>query len=116
LRAKYGISPEDLDAQADRQGSRCAICGLRPERLDYDDCTEESSDDVLCVDHEDRADGPYTRGLLCKNCNLGLGHFQDSEVLLDQAIKYLDRSRRNRNDVVAPTEQLRDLRRRTHST
>ena len=29
------------------------------------------------------------RGLLCGNCNKGLGNFQDSKILLHKAIEYL---------------------------
>lgn len=35
------------------------------------------------------------RGILCRKCNLGLGHFRDNEELLRMAIKYL---KANSND------------------
>lgn len=31
------------------------------------------------------------RGLLCHNCNIGLGNFKDSKESLSKAIKYLDK-------------------------
>jgi hypothetical protein len=40
-----------------------------------------------CVDHSHET-GRF-RGILCLNCNLGLGHFRDSGVILESAILYL---------------------------
>jgi tRNA U54 and U55 pseudouridine synthase Pus10 len=39
------------------------------------------------------------RGLLCKNCNLGLGLFKDSVENLDRAIKYLGHAQRKIDSV-----------------
>ena len=52
----------------------CEICGLR-------------SDISLCLDHE-HFTGMF-RGWLCKNCNVGLGHFRDNPEALEKAAKYL---------------------------
>jgi len=41
----------------------------------------------ICVDH-DHLTGKI-RGVLCDNCNLGLGIFKDSKDLLTNAIQYL---------------------------
>jgi len=56
--------------------NRCAICRLSP-----------SSVGPLVIDHDH--DSGTVRGLLCKGCNLGLGHFKDDPYLLDDARKYL---------------------------
>lgn len=50
----------------------CAICG-------------RDSDLVGDHDHETG----YSRGILCRNCNLGLGNFYDSIPKLRAAIRYL---------------------------
>lgn len=39
------------------------------------------------------------RGLLCRNCNLNNGIFQDSPTLLRNAAEYIERSRRGRMSV-----------------
>jgi Autographiviridae endonuclease VII len=56
------------------QEGKCAICGEFPNKK-------------LCHDHDH--DTGLIRGLLCHNCNTGLGHFKDSEKLLLKAIEYL---------------------------
>jgi hypothetical protein len=55
-----------------RQKGVCAICSMRkPLRPDHDHCT--------CL----------TRGLLCDDCNLGLGLFRDCVDWLRSAVAYL---------------------------
>lgn len=75
---KLGLTLEDYwKALADQEG-KCAICGL-PE--------EQNLHGILYVDHDHRT-GEF-RGLLCKHCNSGLGHFRDSLKLIKRAWKYL---------------------------
>lgn len=57
------------------QNDRCAICGSAPGAR------------ALHVDHDHRTG--QTRGLLCHSCNIGLGMFRDSPVLLRGATAYL---------------------------
>lgn len=77
LRRKYGISLVEYKALQKQQNGVCAICG-QPESF---------AARSLCVDH-DHADG-RVRGLLCDNCNRGLGAFKDREDWLARAIAYL---------------------------
>jgi hypothetical protein len=72
LKAKYGITDEDYDAMAEAQGYRCAIC---------------ESDAPFVVDHCHQTG--RVRGLLCHNCNVGLGHFKDNPQILTAALQYL---------------------------
>lgn len=76
LRYKFGITLEEYDALLDAQDGRCAICGARPEGR------------MLDVDH-DHATG-IVRGLLCNNCNRGIGHLGDDAERLLAAAAYLN--------------------------
>jgi len=75
LRAKYGMSLEEYDALFAEQLERCAIC------------REKQQYKRLAVDH-DHLTGEI-RGLLCENCNAGLGRFMDDRLLLARAAEYL---------------------------
>lgn len=74
----YGITNERYDEILEAQGNRCAVCG---------------SDDPghygkFVVDHDHETDA--VRGLLCDDCNKGLGNFKDSIFNLESAIAYLN--------------------------
>lgn len=69
---KYGLTEKDYEAIKELQGGKCLICG-RGGRL------------VVDHDHE----SGEVRGLLCSNCNTGLGMFKDSVQSLQNAILYL---------------------------
>ena len=75
-RRTFGMSADDVDAMLLAQGGGCAICGKRPER--------EAS---LHVDH--CHDTGRVRGIICLNCNQGLGQFGDDPDLLERAAAYL---------------------------
>jgi hypothetical protein len=73
LRRRYGIGADEFDDLVRRQGGACAICGRPdPEHVDHDHETGE------------------VRGILCFNCNGGLGQFRDSIEALLAAAVYLD--------------------------
>ena len=75
LTRRYGIGTSEVQALIERQGGRCAICGREgPEHVDHDHTTGR------------------IRGVLCFNCNGGLGQFGDDVARLQQAIEYLERS------------------------
>jgi len=79
---KYGLTVEQYDSMVEQQGSRCAIChGPDPKT---------NGGQHWCVDH-DHATGKV-RGLLCHDCNIGLGKFRDDPDLLRRAADYLARS------------------------
>jgi hypothetical protein len=82
LRYKYGITDEHYKTLLREQDGGCAIC------------TDPSADSVgrpLSVDHC-HASG-NVRGLLCTQCNNGLGRFHDNPELLRKAANYIERYR-----------------------
>lgn len=72
LKTNYGISLFDYNRMFEKQKGLCAICGQKK---------------FLDVDH-DHSTGKF-RGLLCGNCNRGLGVFQESLPILLSACDYL---------------------------
>lgn len=71
---QYGLTPEAYRQLIGQQDGRCAICGKRESKLQ--------------VDH-DHATGKV-RGLLCRSCNVALGHLDDSPLTCRQAAYYLE--------------------------
>jgi hypothetical protein len=86
LRRLYGLTQRQYAQLAARQLNVCAICGLA-ERTRANNGRELKS---LSVDH-DHTNG-QVRGLLCAQCNKGLGNFGESADRLRAAAQYLERS------------------------
>lgn len=78
IEAKYGMTLHRYKTMRRDQKGVCAICGKRTAT-------------ALRIDHDH--DSGRVRGLLCVQCNTGLGQFKDDETLLRKAIKYLQRNR-----------------------
>lgn len=74
----FGVSPMQLAFLFELQGNRCAVCG---EPLG------EGKD--VHVDHDHRTN--EVRGLLCGQCNKGLGHMRDDVEIMRKAIEYLSK-------------------------
>ena len=72
---KYGLSLEDYNNMLDKQNHNCEICSV------------SFLDNKHFIDHCHTTN--KVRGLLCLNCNTGLGHFKDNTERLTQAINYL---------------------------
>lgn len=72
----FGLTQEEYDRLFDFQGNKCAICG-----------TTDPGPRDWSIDHDHFLGD--TRGILCKDCNTGLGHFKDREDNLQAAIQYL---------------------------
>lgn len=75
LKRRYGISSDEFDALFKRQGSKCGIC-QRTDAKQY----------VCDHDHTTGA----VRGILCRNCNSGIGKIGDTLERARQAVRYLE--------------------------
>jgi len=73
-RREYGLTEEEYNNMVLSQNNMCAICN-------------KPNDRTLHIDHE-HVTGKV-RGLLCSNCNLGIGLLQEDLIILNRAIKYL---------------------------
>lgn len=72
----FGVEWEAIDAMVRAQSGRCAVC------------TDPFVGGTFAVDHCHTTG--EVRGLLCNNCNNGLGRFLDSPALLRAAAEYLE--------------------------
>lgn len=70
--ARYNVEPSEMYAIV-QERRPCQVCGAQDKLMHYD---------------HDHTTGDF-RGMLCFNCNSGLGHFRDNPDLLAKAIAYL---------------------------
>lgn len=80
LMRTYGLERGEYDRRYDEQCGHCAGCEVE---------LEEGRN--LAVDH-DHTTGAV-RGLLCDNCNRGLGYLKDSPEVLRRLAEYVERGR-----------------------
>ena len=79
---KYGITIKKYDEMVKQQDNRCAICGLHERR------TRKGKRMRLAIDH--KAGTKKVRGLLCGDCNTGIGSLRHDVTVLAAAIRYLE--------------------------
>jgi hypothetical protein len=82
IKKVYGISAEQYAQILSEQDGVCAICGRLPNGTNH---VEEN----LVIDHDH--DTGQIRGLLCNNCNSGMGIIGDAVEHLEAALTYLRR-------------------------
>jgi hypothetical protein len=81
-RSRYGVDGEKFLALRVVQDDQCAICGKLFVETPH-------------IDHDHGCCGPKKacekcrRGLLCRQCNAGIGNLQDSIEILLRAVDYL---------------------------
>ena len=74
LEKEFGLSIIEYNSLLRDQDSKCAICGnpfIKTPNIDHNHETGK------------------IRGLLCRDCNLGIGYFGDNLMLIKKAINYL---------------------------
>ena len=75
LKHRYGISFKEFEERRQQQNNKCALC---------------LKELPLTVDHN-HVTG-HVRGLLCGNCNRGIGCLKENPETLKRAIKYLQKN------------------------
>jgi hypothetical protein len=73
---RYGLTAQQKQAMIEDQGGKCAICQ-----------SDLQTTHNVCVDHCHKTN--KVRGILCRKCNLGIGHLNDSIDILKSAQKYI---------------------------
>lgn len=79
LKKAYGVTTEQKNHLIALQNNACAICEIElnnPKYINVDHCHTTGK----------------VRGILCHNCNFGLGQFKDNKKLLEAAIDYLNKA------------------------
>lgn len=79
--ARAGQDPDFIENYVREHDGKCEICGRVPD----------ADERGLHIDH-DHATGEF-RGMICNNCNGGLGRFMDNPEFLVTAAEYLRRPR-----------------------
>lgn len=74
LKKNYGISLVTFNAILETQGGHCALC---------------PRDQDMCLDHDHET--KKIRGILCRKCNLMLGHGDDDATRMRAAATYLEK-------------------------
>ncbi len=80
----FGITIDRYEEMLSAQGGRCAICKGEPTAASL-----AVDHDHSCCPQKGRSCGKCVRGLLCEDCNRGIGMMKDSVSILQSAIEYL---------------------------
>jgi len=83
LKKQFGITLEQYKYMLAAQNNVCAICG-NPENSKRNGKVK-----ALAVDHCHATN--IIRGLLCCECNQGLGRFKDNANYLNKAMQYINK-------------------------
>ena len=78
MKNRYGLTKERYQQMSEAQNFKCLLCGQKKK---------------LHVDHDHKT--KQVRGLLCSECNRGIGYLKENIVTLQNAITYLCMSQRD---------------------
>lgn len=84
LKSEFNITLEEYNILLEKQNGQCAICGKKSTGIQETGKRERS----MHVDHNHETG--EVRGLLCPQCNFGIGQFKDNPQILRAAADYLD--------------------------
>ena len=79
LKKRFKLTPEEVDAMWKVQDGECANYGCQTKL--------EKGKSGACIDHDHKTG--KIRGILCRTCNLALGHAKDDVHVLSGLIDYL---------------------------
>jgi hypothetical protein len=77
----------DYEELLTKQNYSCAICGSSNPKSGFLMAAGKKRIGYFRIDHDHKTN--KLRGLLCNNCNLGLGNFKESVEVLQNALTYL---------------------------
>lgn len=75
-KTKFGLAFGEFDRMLEVQNHQCLVC-----EIPFDD------KDKPHIDHDHETG--IVRGLLCRQCNWGIGHFKDNPFILRRALAYI---------------------------
>ena len=78
---KYGVTVERYNEMLKAQSNRCAICEIEFVLTG----SKEQLNKLPCIDHSHQTN--KVRGLLCRKCNIALGHIESG--FTEKAYNYL---------------------------
>jgi hypothetical protein len=87
LKHLFNLTPEMVQKKLETQNNCCSIC-----KQPFINTPTVDHDHACCSDSDGKnrkTCGKCVRGMLCKQCNAGLGSFKDSPQILQNAISYL---------------------------
>lgn len=92
LRQNYHWTIEEYNKRLRKQHGVCKICRKENQRNTLFHIDHDHS----CCPEKSRSCGKCIRGLLCFECNSGLGKFKDNPKLLRRAVHYIEKYRNGR--------------------
>lgn len=109
LWTQYRLTVEQYELMLAMQGGRCAICKTADAGR-----ARGRSNGRFHVDHDHkccpgRSCGKCVRGLLCNNCNTGIGFLRDDPKIMREAIRYLSNQPSNKEDLWAFANDPRSM-------
>ena len=84
IKRKYNLSKQAYLKMFEDQDYKCAICTVEVQPFTL----------TAHVDHDHSIHPVVARGILCHNCNRGLGGFKDDEASVLKAFLYLRRTKK----------------------